>query len=223
MNIILQGTKEKIFDSAIELFSSLGYENVSIGDIAGRAGISEGAIYHYFKGKHHILDLIYDYFLEHYHDNMTPVDEVKELLETLTSRGFMEAVSYTFESEDKNKYKRMVLTVKIVYMRAFYDKRARHIFNWVLGLSEVNYLREILEYGVRIGRLPQSFDIPIYAHIAVDSRTIMGIKAFSDPEYSVNQLDEEERILKLLAEMLPLDHTEHTGNTKNERTGDTKK
>jgi TetR/AcrR family fatty acid metabolism transcriptional regulator len=48
-------TRQKLFDTAIELFDSRGYENVSIVEICTRAGVSTGAFYHHFKSKDQIL------------------------------------------------------------------------------------------------------------------------------------------------------------------------
>ncbi len=48
-------TRQEIFDTAIELFDSKGYENVSIIEICEKAGVSTGAFYHHFKAKDQIL------------------------------------------------------------------------------------------------------------------------------------------------------------------------
>lgn len=48
-------TRQKIFDTAIELFDKKGYENVSIVEICEKAGVSTGAYYHHFSAKDQIL------------------------------------------------------------------------------------------------------------------------------------------------------------------------
>jgi AcrR family transcriptional regulator len=48
-------TRQEIFDTAMELFDSKGYENVSIFEICEKAGVSTGAFYHHFKAKDQIL------------------------------------------------------------------------------------------------------------------------------------------------------------------------
>lgn len=59
-------TKEKIYETALELLESDGYENIRIEDICQKAGVSIGTFYNYFKSKNEILQLIYrkgdDYF-----------------------------------------------------------------------------------------------------------------------------------------------------------------
>ena len=44
-------TKEKIVETALELFSQRGYGGVSIRDIAREVGIRESSIYNHFPGK----------------------------------------------------------------------------------------------------------------------------------------------------------------------------
>lgn len=51
-------TKEKIIEEALNLFSTKGYEGVSMRDIGGAVGIRESSIYKHYAGKHAILDAI---------------------------------------------------------------------------------------------------------------------------------------------------------------------
>ncbi len=44
-------TREAIIKAAIELFSKQSYSKASIEEIASRAGVSKGAIFHYFNSK----------------------------------------------------------------------------------------------------------------------------------------------------------------------------
>ena len=43
-----QKTRQKIIDSSFQLFSTKGYQNVTVDDIAKNAGVSTGAAYRYF-------------------------------------------------------------------------------------------------------------------------------------------------------------------------------
>ncbi|GBE55135.1 HTH-type transcriptional repressor Bm3R1 [archaeon BMS3Bbin15] len=52
-------TKSKIIKTARRLFTRKGYFNTSIRDISGEAGLSIGAIYHYFNGKEDIAEYLY--------------------------------------------------------------------------------------------------------------------------------------------------------------------
>lgn len=197
------GTKKKVFDTAIELFSKYGFENVSLRDIGDAVEITQSTIYNHFSSKHELLDILYDYYIEHLNDNLIPVEKMKENLLTDTKVEFCSKLMFTFESPDVEKYKRMVLITKIIYMRLYQDDRAKDIFLDLLNTSVENYVKNILEYGVSIGILKE-FDIATFAKFIVGQRHIMGMKAFAHPNYEPQQLEEEHNILKMCAELLPL-------------------
>lgn len=48
-------TRQKIFDTSLELFNKYGYENVSIDRICQKVGMSKGAFYGHFKSKDQII------------------------------------------------------------------------------------------------------------------------------------------------------------------------
>ncbi len=53
-------TKERIIDSARELFAEKGYQQTTVMDISKKAGLSEAALYEYFQGKEGLLLTIPD-------------------------------------------------------------------------------------------------------------------------------------------------------------------
>ncbi|MFX1567586.1 MAG: TetR/AcrR family transcriptional regulator [Promethearchaeota archaeon] len=75
-----KGTKEKIRDVAIDLFSLKGYNAVSVRDIARLVNIHESSIYSHYKGKEDIMDSIISYLIEETKSSSTPVP-LDQLLE----------------------------------------------------------------------------------------------------------------------------------------------
>ena len=53
----LQGTqtRQKIFETSLELFNRHGYDNVTIDDICDTIGVSKGAFYTHFKSKDQVI------------------------------------------------------------------------------------------------------------------------------------------------------------------------
>ena len=51
-------TKERILETALELFAQRGYLGTSMSDIAARLGITKAALYKHYAGKQKILDRI---------------------------------------------------------------------------------------------------------------------------------------------------------------------
>ncbi len=58
--------RELILDAAWTLFHEKGYENVTMGDILGRAECSKGRFYYYFHSKAELLDTLYEEFDRQY-------------------------------------------------------------------------------------------------------------------------------------------------------------
>ena len=54
----MQGTKGEILRTALELFACRGYEAVSVREIAGALGMTQGALYRHYAGKRAIFESI---------------------------------------------------------------------------------------------------------------------------------------------------------------------
>ncbi len=54
----MESTREKILLESLKLFSRHGYEAVSMRDIAGKIGITQGALYRHYAGKRAIFESI---------------------------------------------------------------------------------------------------------------------------------------------------------------------
>jgi len=193
--------KEQIFDTFVEMISKLGYENVSMRDIADKVGIKVASIYYHFETKAKILEYTYDYYSKRQYDNRKPLDAVKKVIETGSAEEIVSAFLYTFVTEDMKKYVRMILITKIVYMRLFQDPAAYAMFEKA-GLNNAEYTIGVLKHGIEKGRIDPDFDIVTFADHLRDSITIMGIKALANPSYILGQLEQENRIKALLARLL---------------------
>ena len=58
-------TKDKILEVSLSMFSTSGYDAVSIRDICGEVGIKESSLYYHFKNKQDILDFLMNKFEEY--------------------------------------------------------------------------------------------------------------------------------------------------------------
>ena len=61
-------TKQIILNEALELFSSRGYDGVSVADIAGAVGIKAASLYKHYKSKQDIFDSILAKSAEEYRE-----------------------------------------------------------------------------------------------------------------------------------------------------------
>jgi AcrR family transcriptional regulator len=118
-------TKEKIFNSAVTLFSQKGYDAVSIREIAREVGIRESSIYNHFKNKEAILDSIIEYFMSEITESSElPIDN-----ENLMSQGpemFFEVGGKAFierMSSAKNEKIWRIIAIEI-----FHNQKIRNFF-----------------------------------------------------------------------------------------------
>ena len=196
----LSGTKERIFDTFIEMSSTLGYENVTVREIAKKAGINSASIYYHYESKEKLLENVYEYYSRHYFDTRKPVEIMKKILETESAEEFIFALARNFVSDDQKKHVRMILITKIVYMRLFQDEAANAIFTGN-NADEAEYVINILQHGIDVGRVQPDFDLEAFAEIVIGSMVAMGIKAFANPAYTVGLLDHETRIRSMLSRL----------------------
>jgi AcrR family transcriptional regulator len=63
-------TKQAIMDAAITLFSTNGFENTSIEELAKVAGVGKGTVYGYFQTKTEILHAFCEYELDQIHKEL---------------------------------------------------------------------------------------------------------------------------------------------------------
>lgn len=188
-------------DIAIKLFSAYNFESVSVRQIALESGIKPSSIYNHYKSKQDILNHIYIYFKENVFISRKTLSEMKILICKLEPLEFLDHLHFKFNTQGKKMYVRMSLIMKIVYTRIFIDEQAKNIFDNILGKDCVRYSKEILDYGISIGRI-DSIDTYTFSSCLNGQLHMMGIRAFTDPNHKASELTEQKKILELYASML---------------------
>lgn len=144
------GTRKIIFDSAIELFTLHGYENVSIKDIADKVGIRQSTIYNHFKSKQDILDTIYNYYCHYYLADRPSLEDMEPVLRDGSLMDIIKRIRYSFKEDYEQ---RMSDITKIVFRRNAIDDRAREIAQSLTVKEGINYVEAVFNRAIEIGRL----------------------------------------------------------------------
>lgn len=123
-------TKDKIFDTALDLFSKKGYDSVSVRTIASEVGIKESSIYNHYSSKKDILMSILNYFEEYFKGNPLDDENIRKLLEENPKE---------FYHQGSEMFKQQIFEEKIL-------KIMKLIFVQMYQIDEVKefFLREIL-------------------------------------------------------------------------------
>lgn len=125
-------TKEKILDTALELFSRQGYDGASVRDIARAVGIRESSLYNHFPSKRALFDGIVDFCVQqaelYFRGSGLPFDQgddtslyqgiPAERLHALIERTFR----YFFDDSWNARFRRLLL------LSQFAEPRCRDIY-----------------------------------------------------------------------------------------------
>lgn len=96
----MQKTKDIIFNTAVEMFSERGYDNISTREIARTAGINESTAYYYYKSKEALLDDILSVYRQKLERYLITKEQVEHYLITDTPRELLRRFfSYYKDSE----------------------------------------------------------------------------------------------------------------------------
>ncbi|OPY30044.1 MAG: DNA-binding transcriptional repressor AcrR [Methanocella sp. PtaU1.Bin125] len=122
------GTRQKILDTAIDLFSKKGYEAVSMQDIAAAVGIRKSSIYSHFKGKDEILQNILSFFITELAKAGTKDETalIETYLGTLGPAGLMAAADRQFE--DRLQAPRLRKVWRMIAMEVYRNAMIRSFF-----------------------------------------------------------------------------------------------
>jgi AcrR family transcriptional regulator len=120
--------RQKIIDTAVELFHKRGYRSTTLDDLAQELGITKAALYHYVESKEELLFIIYtqalnSIFLETKKiasTNLPPDKKMREIIRNHIKNIIIRNLSlffvfFTEENQLPDKYYRMVKEKKREY------------------------------------------------------------------------------------------------------------
>jgi AcrR family transcriptional regulator len=73
-----ESTRSALVESAIELFTERGYAGTSLDEVAKRARVTKGALYHHFSGKQALFEAAFDTVETRVHDRIVEVGRGQE-------------------------------------------------------------------------------------------------------------------------------------------------
>ena len=136
MRMKQEDTKQKILDKALELFSTQGYDAVSVGEIAKAVGIKAPSLYNHFPGKQAIFDAIVESTAAQYEADTDQIDihvqnasQDIPVFTEITADALFEKVRQIFEyslhNETISRFRRMMTVEQFrsPELAALYSKR----------------------------------------------------------------------------------------------------
>ena len=153
-----EDTKRKILDKALELFSTQGYDAVSVGQIAKAVGIKAPSLYNHFPSKQAIFDAIVESTAAQYEADTGKIDihvqDVKQdisVFTEITEEALFEKVRQIFEyslhNEPISRFRRMMTIEQFrsselaaLYSRRYVDRMMEYhanIFRALIAAGEI--------------------------------------------------------------------------------------
>jgi AcrR family transcriptional regulator len=141
-------TKEKIFETALELFSKNGFNGTSIRMITRETGITVASFYNHFKSKDELLQEIYNYYRKLYIESDDIIPDYEGLLDKLGPIGLFKYLTQSFVESMKND--KMAKLSRIIVMEQYTNKTACEIV-FKDQQKLLSSIEEIFELMVRKG------------------------------------------------------------------------
>lgn len=118
-------TKEKIFETALELFSKNGFNATSIRMITKKTGISVASFYNHFESKDELLQKIYDHYMELFVKPSEAFVNYDKLLDQLGPEKLFVHLTRSFIESSKNE--ELTKLSKVIVMEQYTSKTAGEI------------------------------------------------------------------------------------------------
>ncbi len=144
-------TKKKIFIAAVNCFSSKGYKQCSMNELAAVVGIRASSLYKHFKNKEEILHEIFEYYKINFNKYRTPIEKV---LEAAESKDFLEIIPmlfFYFGTESEQGF--MMKISRIVVDLRFENKEAQKLYKTVFFDEATDYLHTVFTELIKSGKV----------------------------------------------------------------------
>ncbi|KAA9028549.1 TetR/AcrR family transcriptional regulator [Niallia endozanthoxylica] len=149
-----EGTKKKILEASIDLFSRKGYSAVSVRELTKAVGIKESSLYNHFRSKEEILESIYQMFKAERDLALPSKGKLSFIakntsIETFLLQG-MESFKRSVEDELHEKMWR------ILNIEQFRDQRARDIILNQVYKGTIDFLEHAFQAFMDENKMKQS-------------------------------------------------------------------
>ncbi len=174
------GTKWKIFETSVDLFSTKGYDGVGIREIADAVGIKSASIYNHFDNKSAILVRMFNFFNDNYFSAQRPVGE---LLKELPEKSFSDVLAELLPPYDKKTY---VILSKILVIAEAQSNTNAAAYDLVVKVAKnirarlMSVLGKMQELG-----MIEPIDSDLFASLFF-TYTMSSVKRVDDPKHPLS-------------------------------------
>jgi AcrR family transcriptional regulator len=158
------GTKRKIIEAAILLFSKKSYNKVSTRDIAKIVGIRPASLYSHFESKDDILEHIYKLYEEKIKNVLPDMNNLLSLARTTHPHELLKRAQFFFDPADQELMDRIIL---IASVESRTDERSAAFIDRNLIGNTGMITRTLLKRMLELGRI-EPLDVDAFVTIVTN-------------------------------------------------------
>ncbi|HPN65100.1 MAG TPA: TetR/AcrR family transcriptional regulator [Candidatus Goldiibacteriota bacterium] len=140
-------TKDKIFRTAVELFSKNGFYGVSIRDITSAINIKESSLYHHYLSKEDLINDIYFYFAENIDATRLTDAQIDSILAEHDGHSLLQKCLQEFRGVMEQPL--MAMAWRIISMQQYRDDKAFEILSIDFHRMRIKYYENIFRTLVK--------------------------------------------------------------------------
>jgi AcrR family transcriptional regulator len=160
LNATEKTTKQKLFETAVDLFSSRGFRGVSIRDISSAVGIKESSFYNHYKSKDELIDAIFEFYKTEFTQIMPPEERVEAILSTMPPDEFLRQGNARFMQRMSAPLIEKIW--RILFSEQYRDSRARDLILQEMMELPLAYTELVFTKMIELG-LIRRFDPKLLA------------------------------------------------------------
>jgi AcrR family transcriptional regulator len=153
-------TKQKLFETAVDLFSSRGFRGVSIRDISSVVGIKESSFYNHFKSKDELIEAIFEYFKTEFTQSMPPEERLESIFSTIPPDEFLRQGNTRFLQRMSAPLIQKIW--RILFSEQYRDSRAKDLILQEMMQAPLAYSELVFTKMIELG-LIRRFDPKLLA------------------------------------------------------------
>lgn len=175
-----EDTKQKILNTALELFSDKGYDSVSVDEIAKAVGIKSPSLYNHYSGKKAIFDAIVKEISTEYEKDTDKIDihvqnfsQDVQIFTEISEEALFEKVKQIFEYSLHNEKIRRFR--KLMTIEQFRSSELSELYTERYVTRIINYHADIFRKLIVAGEIRNSDPETLAFMYAAPVFTLIGI------------------------------------------------
>ncbi len=190
---ITNSNKEKILNTAIDLFSNKGFNAVSVRDITRGVGIKESSLYNHFKSKDEILETIFWNFRMETAKIMPPVDQLETIFTFMGPKEFLEEGLKNFKNHISDPVIEKIWL--IIFLEQYRNSIARDIYLHDIVEKTLHFIEFAFSKFISLGQikplnpklLAMEYQYPLFKMIEIYIMLRIDDKETESIERSMNE------------------------------------